>query len=77
MKKGSFEWGKEQQRSFKILKVKLTTALMMALPNFNKLFEVETYVLMLEVGAVLMQEGRLVEYFSEKLSQGRQRWSIY
>ena len=48
----------------------------MALPNFKKLFEVETDSSMIG-GAVLMQEGKLVDLFSEKLSEARQKWSSY
>lgn len=29
------------------------------------------------VGAILMQEGRPIEFFSEKLSDARQKWSTY
>lgn len=77
LKKRQFHWGKEQQKSFEILKTKLTTTHVLTFPNFDKLFEVETDASKMGIVVVLMQECRLVEYFSENLNDARQLWTTY
>ena len=63
MKKGSFHWNLEQQTTFDIFKDKLSNTPILALPNFNKLFEVEVDALRKGIGAVISHEGKPVEFF--------------
>jgi hypothetical protein len=72
-----FRWGEEQEKAFQIIKEKLTNAPLLSLPNFSKTFEIECDASGVGIGAVLMQEGRPIAYFSEKLSGAPLNYPTY
>ena len=75
LKKGGFV--KNQQNSFEIIKLKLSSQPILKLPEFNKPFEVVVDAYGARIGAVLSQGGHPVEFSSDKLSIFRQSWSTY
>ena len=64
-----FKWEEEQEKVFQIIKQKLTNALLLSLPNFNKILEIECDTSTVCTGSVLMLEGRPIAYFCEKLNR--------
>jgi RNase H-like domain found in reverse transcriptase len=77
LKGGVFKWMKEAEKSFKLIKEKMTAAPILAFPNFENIFELECDASGVGIGAVLNQEGRPIAFFSEKLSDSRKNYITY
>ena len=69
--------GGRARKSIPIDQRKLTHAPLLALPNIAKTFKVECDASGLRIGIVLMQEGRPISYFREKLSGAALKYPTY
>ncbi|KAD5318298.1 hypothetical protein E3N88_18244 [Mikania micrantha] len=77
LKKDSFIWSDIAQVAFDSLKQALSSAPVLALPDFSKPFVVETDASSKGLGAVLMQDHHPIAYISKALSTKQLMLSVY
>ena len=77
LKAGSFKWTDETQQAFLKLQDIMMTLPILALPDFNIPFEVETNASGYGVGAVLMQNKRPTAFYSHTLAMRDQAKPVY
>lgn len=76
----AIKWTQEAEEAFNKLKIALTSAPILAMPDFSKPFQVQSDSSDMAVGAVLIQhyDGRdhVIAYMSQKLSPTQQKYSV-
>ena len=72
-----FHWIEETEKSFKLLKEKITGQPVLVLPDFSKTFQVRCDTSGFAIRVVLSQDNRLIAYFSEKLNDAKRNYSTY
>lgn len=78
LRKGSiFVWTPVEEEAFQTLKLALISAPVLALPDFNKVFVLETDASDKGIGAVLMQDGHPLAYVSKALGPKTSTLSVY
>ncbi|KAF7844304.1 putative mitochondrial protein [Senna tora] len=77
LKKDKFQCTPAASLAFGSIKKKLSESPVLPLPNFAKPFEVTCDTSGVGIGGVLSQEGYPIAFFSEKLNEAKQKYSIY
>jgi hypothetical protein len=72
-----FKWIEEAEKSFNILKEKITKQPILVLPDFRKTFQVRCDASGVAIGVALSQDNRYASYFSEKLNDSKIKYSTY
>ncbi|GJT77243.1 putative mitochondrial protein [Tanacetum coccineum] len=68
LKKNAFSWNNEAQVAFENLQQAMSQALVLALPNFQEEFIIETDASGFGIGAVLQQKGHAIAFLSKTLA---------
>lgn len=77
LRKDNFGWTGKESEAFDTLKRDMVAAPVLVMPDFTKTFIVETDASGYGLGAVLMQEGRPIAYYSKLLGPRAQSKSVY
>ncbi|GJR23770.1 putative mitochondrial protein [Tanacetum coccineum] len=77
LRKNAFQWNEAAQKSFATLKQAMLQAPVLALPDFNKTFVVETDAFGKRIWDVLQQDGHPKAYLSKTISPKHQALSTY
>lgn len=72
-----FQWSDMAQKAYDQLKQAMTTTPVLAMPNFQEQFTIETDACIDGIGAVLMQKGQPIAYLSKALGDKHKNLSIY
>ena len=71
-----FIWTQEHEEAFRDLCTALTTAPVLALPDFTLPFAVACDASVIAVGAELSQRGRPIAFYSKKLQPAERRYHV-
>jgi hypothetical protein len=77
LKKNSFSWIEPAQEAFQALKVAVTHAPVLTLPNFAQPFLIECDASGIGIGAILMQGSRPIAFLSKALKGKALHMSTY
>jgi hypothetical protein len=77
LKQQSLQWTSQADSSFVALKTALTIAPILQVPNFEKVFELDTDASIIGIGGVLSQAGKPIAFFSEKLNGAKLNYCTY
>ncbi len=75
-KKVPWHWDKVHQRAFDHVKATIAKDVVLAYLDYSKVFEIYTDASSKQLGAVITQDNRPIEFFSQKLSNMQRKYSF-
>jgi hypothetical protein len=75
-KKVPWHWDEVHQRAFNHVKATIVKDVVLAYPDFSKVFEIYTDASSKQLGAVITQDNRPITFFSRKLSDAQRKYSV-
>ena len=75
-KKVPWHWDEIHQKAFDAVQATIVKDVVLAYPDYSKVFEVYTDALSTQLGSVLTQSNRPLAFFSRKLSETQQKYSV-
>ena len=75
-KKKAFYWDESHQKAFYDIKATVARYIVLAYPDYDQVFEIFTDASSKHLGAVITQNNRHIAFFSRKLSETQQKYSI-
>ncbi len=75
-KKVPWHWDEVHQRAFNHVKAIIAREVVLAYPDYSKVFKIYTNAFSKQLGAVIIQENRPIAFFSWKLSTTQHKYSV-
>ncbi|KAL7501887.1 hypothetical protein ACHAXN_000059, partial [Cyclotella atomus] len=75
-KKRAWYWDEVHQIAFDNIKATIARDVVLAYPDYSKEFEIYTDASSKQLGAVITQGNRPIAFFSRKLTETQQRYSV-
>ncbi len=75
-KKVPWHWDEVHQKAFDHVKATITKEVVLAYPDFSKVFEIYTDASSKQLRAVITQDNRPIAFFSWKLSPAQRKYSV-
>ena len=75
-KKKPWHWDEIHQQAFDNCKKIIAREVILAYPDFSQVFEIFTDASSRQLGAVITQNNRPIAFFSRKISEAQQKYSI-
>jgi hypothetical protein len=76
IKKKPWLWDPINQQVFDNVKAAIAKETVLAYPDFSKTFEIYTDASSTQLGAVITQDNRPIEFFNRKLSETQQKYIV-
>ncbi len=75
-KKAPWHWDEVHRKAFNLVKATIAREVVLAYPDYSKVFEIYTDASSKQLGAVITRENRPIAFFSQKLSTTQHKYSV-